>query len=86
MLHKDHLYTQNTHHENKSKNDILARAGSVVTMSEAEYLKITEDEHETGTGNKIVGEEGHPFFCCWLCAYIVKFFCYEKIRGDVIKR
>ena len=48
-------------------------------------MEITEEEHETGAGDEIVGEEGHPSVYVWVSDYVVKFFCQEKIRYDVIQ-
>ena len=48
-------------------------------------MKITEEEHDTRAGNEIVGEEDHPSVNALVSDYVVKFFCQEKIRYDVIQ-
>ena len=58
MLHEDHIQTQYTHYQYKRQDDALEGVGSVLTKSEAEHIKVSEEEHETRTGNEIVGEEG----------------------------
>ena len=82
MLHEDHIQTQYTHYQYKRQDDALEGVGSVLTKSEAEHIKVSEEEHETRTGNEIVGEEGRPSVYRWVFDCIVKFFCYEKIRDD----
>ena len=83
MLYKDHLQTQHTHHQHKRYDDTLERVCSIWT--ETKHVEVTEEEHETGAGDEIVGEEGHPSVYVWVSDYVVKFFCQEKIRYDVIQ-